>query len=67
MQSTSKTTKDQGNNHTTKTLLLKIHQQNKAFLAYNQESPLPKEIQLAKHKVHIIEQTFQHEWHTTLS
>lgn len=49
-----------------KTILLKMHQQNKEILAYNQELPLSKEIQLAKHKVHITEHAFQHEWHTAL-
>ena len=49
-----------------KTILLKMHQQNKELLAHNQELPLSKEIQLAKHKVHIIEHAFQHEWHTAL-
>ena len=46
-----------------KTILLKMH---KELLAYNQELPLSKEILLVKHKVHIIEHAFQHEWHTAL-
>jgi hypothetical protein len=50
-----------------KTILMQIYQQNKELLAYNQESPLPKKILLAKHKVRIIEHTIQHEWHTALS